>query len=99
MRPQLIVEVFLYPVGGRDGPVFSVRGAHYGCVCKLTRNSPEGRDCRMLLDGEPILLGQPRRLGFVFLSSDSADVFRAARKFYLWEGKIIGEAVVVRNTN
>jgi hypothetical protein len=53
----------------------------------------------MLLDGEPILLGQPRRLGFVFLSSDSADVFRAARKFYLWEGKIIGEAVVVRNTN
>jgi hypothetical protein len=32
-----------------------------------------------------------------YVSEDSPDAFRAAGKFYLWEGRVIGEAVVVLN--
>jgi hypothetical protein len=34
-------------------------------------------------------------LGIKFLSDDTAPIFRDAGRFYLWEGKIIGEAVAV----
>jgi hypothetical protein len=41
--------------------------------------------------------GEKRRaVGFVFLSGkEAAEKMRAAGKFYLWEGHLIGEAVVV----
>jgi len=48
-----------------------------------------------LLDA-PFAPGERRRLGFVFLSGDdAAQVFRRAGKFYLWEGRFIGEAIIV----
>ena len=65
--------------------------AWYAC-CK---DDCEGRDSRLLLNGEPLQLGQTRRIGFVFLSPDSAAIFKSAGN-YLWEGRIIGEAVVQR---
>jgi len=33
-------------------------------------------------------------VGFVFLSSEGAEKMRRARRFYLWEGRFIGEALV-----
>ena len=92
MQPELFAEVTLYPTGGRRGPII---GPKYGCPCKLAKDAPDARDCRILLEGKPLLLGTPRKVGFVFLSRDSADIFKAARRFYLWEGGIIGEATVV----
>jgi hypothetical protein len=65
--------------------------AWYAC-CK---DDCEGRDSRLLLNGEPLQLGQTRRIGFVSLPPDSAAIFKSAGK-YLWEGRIIGEAVVQR---
>jgi len=45
---------------------------------------------------ETLAPGDRRRLGFVFLSGEkAADIMRKAGTFYLWEGRIIGEAVVV----
>jgi hypothetical protein len=41
--------------------------------------------------------GERRRLGFVFLSgADATAVLRRAETFYLWEGRFIGEATVVK---
>jgi hypothetical protein len=99
MQPELVAEVTLYPTGGRRGPISPAPGSMFGCPCMLTKDAHEARDCRILLDGEPLLLGNTRKVEFVFLHPDSAGIFRAAGKFYLWEGKIIGEAVVVPNTN
>jgi hypothetical protein len=54
-----------------------------------------------LYDGWPQLVvplspGETRRVGFVFLSDDAADLIRKAGTFYLWEvGHCIGEAAVV----
>jgi hypothetical protein len=61
----------------------------------LRKDSLEGRDCRVLLDGRSIAPGESARVGMIFLSPDSAAIFQAAGKFYLWEGGIIGEAQVV----
>lgn len=99
MQPQLVAEVTLYPVGGRKGPISPAPGSHFGCPCMLARDAHEAHDCRILLGGEPLLLGKPRKVGFVFLHPESANIFNAAGKFYLWEGKVIGEAVVCQNAN
>jgi hypothetical protein len=54
-----------------------------------------GWDGRPILEA-PLTPGERRRLGFVFLSGEeAANVFRNAGMFYLWEGRFIGEAVVV----
>jgi len=40
--------------------------------------------------------GRTGRFGWTFLSGDqAASTMKQAGKFYLWEGRIIGEAVVV----
>jgi hypothetical protein len=37
-----------------------------------------------------------KRVGFVFLSTDGATAMQAADRFFLWEGRVIGEALIVR---
>jgi len=45
---------------------------------------------------EPFCPGESKRIGFVFLSGEeAAGILRKAGKFYLWEGRFVGEAVVV----
>lgn len=39
--------------------------------------------------------GETQRLGIYFLTKDIAAVFGLQPKFYLWEGRIIGEAVPI----
>jgi len=40
--------------------------------------------------------GDHRRVGFVFLSGEEAVTeLRKVGRFYLWEGRFIGEAVIV----
>jgi hypothetical protein len=94
MNPDLTVDVTLYPTaeGGRHHPIL---GAWFSCPCKLRKDDFDARDCRLLLNGQTMSPGETRRLGIKFLSDDSAPIFRDAGRFYLWEGKIIGEAVVV----
>jgi hypothetical protein len=63
----------------------------------VSKSTPlTGYDGFPLLGETPMKPGEKRRVGFVFLSGDeAAKVMRAARKFYLWEGKFIGEATVI----
>lgn len=88
-----MVDVSLYPTaqGGRQGPVW---GDTYGCPCKFDPKDFSGWDCRLLLRGEQLVPGQTKRFGIVFLTPQVAPVFQHVKKFYLWEGGIIGEAVV-----
>ena len=40
--------------------------------------------------------GETRRVGISFMSGEkAAQLFRTARKFYLWEMRIVGEAIVI----
>lgn len=92
--PQLIANVTLYP--STEGGKNLNAQPGWGCPCFCTKSiTVSGWDGRPLLDG-PLAPGDKRRLGFVFLSGEeAANALRKAGTFYLWEGRFIGEAVVV----
>ena len=83
---DLHAEVLLYTTRRRDTP------PNFACLCAI--NGPEHHwEAHIDL---PLVRGERRRAGFVFLSGQkAADELRAAGKFYLYEvHKRIGEAVV-----
>jgi hypothetical protein len=43
--------------------------------------------------GEKFSPGETKKFGMVFLTPEAGALFRAVGKIYLWEGRIIGEAV------
>ena len=92
--PQLVADVFLYATeeGGRG--ISALPG--WGCPCSIAKSKDAlFHDGWPLLDS-PFAPGERRRLGFVFLDGEeAASVFRKAGKFYLWEGRFIGEATVI----
>lgn len=52
-------------------------------------------DALPLLRDNPLAPGETRRIGFVFLSGEEAATeLHRAGKFYLWDGRFIGEAIV-----
>ncbi|MGD0620331.1 MAG: hypothetical protein ABSB67_22060 [Bryobacteraceae bacterium] len=92
--PQLIADLTLYPTG--DGGKKLTAQPGYGCPCTVSKTSPPISYDGWPLLKEPMNPGESRRVGFVFLSGEeAAAVFRKAGVFYLWEGRFIGEAVVV----
>jgi hypothetical protein len=93
---QLFADVTLYTTenGGRLG---STPPEWFACPCKINRDDLQGWDCRILLGGIPMSPGDTRRVEIIFLSPESAlPKFSAAGAFFLWEGRVIGEARVVR---
>jgi len=95
MSAALVADVAMYSTsnGGRESPALP----GWGCPCMVSKGAPYvGYDGWPLLGDTPLNPGDQRRLGFVFLSGEeAARIMRAAGKFYLWEGRIIGEATVV----
>ncbi|MES3098830.1 hypothetical protein O6W96_04925 [Sphingomonas faeni] len=54
-----------------------------------------GFDALPLIGGEPLLPGETRSLGFVFLLPEEAvPAIRMAGRFFLWEGRFVAEAIV-----
>ena len=92
--PQLIADVRMYDAaaGGREGPAYS----GWGCPCMVSQKEPlVGYDALPLIGEEPLLPGETRQLGFIFLSHEEAvPVLRTAGRFFLWEGRFVGEAIV-----
>jgi hypothetical protein len=97
IKPDLLADVTLYPTneGGRGIPTSP---EWFGCPCMVQKEDSSAWDCRLILLGRSMSPGETRRVGISFLSGEkAAQVFRAAGKFYLWEFRIIGEAIVVSN--
>ena len=96
--PDLVARVRLFPTAGGGKRLPIVTG--FGCPCMLpsmrSKAIPEGWDARLVVDGEPFEPGTVRRVGFVFLSPEGLRTMRAAGRFLLWEGRFVGEAVVIR---
>jgi hypothetical protein len=87
--PELTADITLYP-SEQGGRLSSILGKWYGCPCKVTKESYEGWDCRVLLDGNSLAPGETTRFGMIFLSAEKAvRLFRTAKRFYLCEGRII----------
>lgn len=93
--PNLIAEVRMYATedGGRKTPAI----AGWGVPCMASLAHPlVGWDALLLIGDQPLRPGESRRMGFVFLTGEKgASVMRDAGRFFLWEGRAVGEAYVV----
>jgi hypothetical protein len=93
--PQLVADVRMYAteMGGREQPA----PPGWGCLCTTSPFPPfSGYDALLLLRDSPLRAGETRRIGFTFLSPEQAPAaLRAAGHFYLWDGRVVGEAEVV----
>jgi hypothetical protein len=94
---DIIADVTLYPTerGGRRGPT---PAEWFGCPCTPRLEPPDYWDCRLYYEA-PIQPGETRRVAVKFLSKEAIPIFRSAGRFYLWEGRIIGEAIVIQSDN
>lgn len=81
--------------GGRATPA----APGWGCPVMVSNIEPLlGFDALPLLRDQALEPGEHRRLGFVFLSPlEAVAAIEKAGRFYLWEGRFIGEAMVVPN--
>lgn len=95
MSPQIIADVTLYSQaeGGRSQAALP----GWGCPCSVVDVQPTiFYGGWPLLGDTPIGPGETRRLGWVFpFADEGADIMKRAGRFYLWEGRFIGEANVV----
>lgn len=93
--PHIIADLQMYETdaGGRKGPALP----GWGCPIMISNDHPwQGWDAILLLRDQPIAPGESRRMGIHFIfGEDGASAVREAGKFYLWEGGIVGEGIVV----
>ncbi|HEY1561091.1 MAG TPA: hypothetical protein VGF71_09410 [Caulobacteraceae bacterium] len=94
LDPHFMIDLTLYPpaMGGRREPITR---EGFGCPCRLDETGDTFADCRLYLSGQRIQPGETKRVGIRFSFDPAAPLFRSAGKFYLWDGRNIGEAVVV----
>jgi len=94
IRPDLFADVTLY-TSEQGGKATAILGLWYGCPCEI-EGAKWAWDCRIALGHLPLRPGETRRVGIAFLSGEEAAMaIRAAGRFVLWEGRPIGEGVVV----
>ncbi len=91
---HFMIDLTLYPTSenGRQEPI--ARDG-FATPCKLTSDGDMLYDCRLRLFGHIMFPGETKRVGIRFLWDEHAPLFRAARKFYLWDSRIYGEAKLV----
>lgn len=95
ITPDFIARITLYPTekGGRKSPIVA---EPYGCPCKFDVDDISTWDCRILTGGERFSPGETREFGVKFGRPEIAPAFGLVDKFYLWEGRIIGEGFALR---
>lgn len=92
--PDLVADVRLYAAA--EGGRASAALPGYGCPCFASRDRRQGGwSARLQLDDQAFEPGTERRVGFVFLSPEGAELMKQAGRFYLWDARFIGEATVV----
>ncbi len=93
-QPHLTIDLVLYPTDQGGRAIEAVPG--WGFVCVQDEATRAGWDGWPLLGKRSIRPGESRRVGLFLLSGDeAASSLRSARRFFIWEGRVVGEATVV----
>ena len=97
MTPNFIAKITLYSTdsGGRKSPIvggWQGTDSFFGCPCKFDPKDFSAWDCRVLNGMEYLHPGETKDFGIVFFSPEIVPAMQKVTKFYLWEGRIIGEA-------
>lgn len=93
MAPDIIISVRFLTTseGGRKTPI---QGQFYSCPLFI---GDEGFDCRLLLDGRRLDLGENYEVPVKFLYRDKAlPKMRSGAEVYLWEGRSIAKGQIVQ---
>jgi len=92
---HLVVDLYLYPTaeGGRRSSI----GLGFGCPCFASKElTDEAWDGFPKLTENGLQPGQRQRVEMVFMSGPRAAAALSKHgRFYLWDGRFIGEAEVV----
>jgi len=95
VEPLLQVQLSLYSTeqGGKTKPI----SVGFACPC-----FPEKDQTLLAHTGYPLLddhtmhPGESRNVGYWFmLGEEAATRFRSSGRFFLWEGRFVGEAIVL----
>jgi len=93
------VDLYLYPTeqGGRKS---AARGSYrpIGFLRKdSTRSSVDDPDYGIFFQLGDVLIapGETKRVNCFFIHRPSFEVFMNAKKFYIWEGRFVGEATLI----
>ncbi len=93
MNPDITIEVRFKTTaeGGRAGPVF---GKQFGCPMFI---AGEAFDCRLLIEGRALELGETYDVPVKFLNASLAlPKLAPGQEITLWEGKEIAKGKVIR---
>lgn len=93
MKPDAIIEVCFITTaeGGRHGPV---KGSFYGCPMFV---DGEGFECRLLLEGQVLQLGESYEVEVKFMNPDLVrPKLSPGKSVSLWEGREVAKGKVLR---
>lgn len=97
MEPDMIGLVRLYRTedGGKKLPL-EPDHKYYSSIAMTDPEMREGHSLRLIIGGLPALMmpGESAEMPMKFLTDEGARVMREAGRFYLWEGRFIGEVEV-----
>jgi|ERR1700685_4554111 len=99
MSLEATVDLYLYPTE-QSGRKSGARGSYrpIGFLRKdpkLGINGDHGHGVFFQIGEVPIEPGETRRLTCFFIYQPSYDAFMDAKKFYVWEGRIVGEVTLI----
>ena len=95
IAPHFVAKITLYPTH-QNGRKSLITGEWYGCPCKFHEADFSAWDCRILINGEPFAPGETKEFAIVFLTAEIAPLFGLVERFFIWEGRVIGEAHRIR---
>lgn len=96
MQPDIIINVRFIPKseGGRDG---AVQGETYSCPLFV---NGDGFDCRLLLNGRCLELGEFYEVPVKFLYRDKAmPNMKPGLEIFLWEGRSVAQGIITEVLN
>lgn len=96
MKPDAIISVRFFTTneGGRKT---AIQGNFYGCPLFVGN---ESFDCRLLLDGKCLELGEFYEVPIKFLFPEIAlPMIQEGKNVTLWEGKVVATAKIIKILN
>lgn len=90
LTPDILVDLKLYPKS-EGGKILPIKN-DYGCPAKI---GSDFFDCRIYIENEIELGPSKGKVAIKFLSPELVKpLLKKGDKFFLWESRIFGEAVV-----
>ncbi|HWE73898.1 MAG TPA: hypothetical protein VG328_12110 [Stellaceae bacterium] len=93
--PQLTAEIYLYPDKEGTKKKRPISEFYRPVGFLQLDHSGLGHECIFEIGQPPLLAGERRRVRFWSTHQESLAALRTVRKFYIWDGWFVGEAIII----